>query len=139
LTLGVDSGSGTSAIWALPLYGDRKPFPLLPATVRSNEPMLSPDGQWIAYQSTESGTLEIYVKPFARQSKVRISSAGGSQPRWRDDGRELFYITPAGDVMSAALVQRGETIEAAAPVRLFTACASVSPGTQVAAGSRTTY
>jgi Tol biopolymer transport system component len=139
LTLGVDSGSGASAIWALPLFGDRKPFPLLASTVRSNEPMLSPDGQWIAYQSTESGTLEIYVKPFARPSKVRISSAGGSQPRWRGDGGEVFYITPTGDVMSAALVQRGETLEAAAAVRLFTACADVSPGTQMVAGSRSTY
>jgi Tol biopolymer transport system component len=139
LTLGVDSGSGRSGIWALPLFGDRRPFQLLQTTVRANEPMLSSDGEWVAYESSESGTIEIYVKPFTRPNKVRVSSAGGSQPRWRGDGTELFYTTPTGDVMSAALVRRGETIEAAASVRLFAACANVSPGTQVVAGSRATY
>ncbi|MBI3400293.1 MAG: PD40 domain-containing protein [Acidobacteria bacterium] len=138
LSLGVDDATGRSRIWALPLFGDRKLFPLVQETAVSNQAMLSPDGEWIAYESNEAGTVEIYVKPFARPGKVRVSSAGGVQARWRRDERELYYLTPAGDVMSVPFA-RGEKTTLGAPTRLFSACADVSPGTQVIVKPAATY
>jgi Tol biopolymer transport system component len=74
----------------------------------SNEayPALSPDGRWIAYSSDESGTFQIYVRPFpeAQRSKRQVSTEGGVQPRWSRDGRELFYISLSGqDLVSARI------------------------------------
>jgi eukaryotic-like serine/threonine-protein kinase len=58
---------------------------------------ISPNGRWVAYESDESGTSEIYVQRFpSGGGKVRVSSSGGVQPRWRRDGRELYYVVPAG-------------------------------------------
>jgi Tol biopolymer transport system component len=55
---------------------------------------VSPDGRWLAYASTESGRLEVWVQAFPNlEGKWQVSTAGGSQPRWRGDGRELFYIS----------------------------------------------
>jgi Tol biopolymer transport system component len=60
-----------------------------------DEPQLSPDGRWLAYMSSESGRYEVYAEPFRRDGdRVRVSVDGGGQPRWRGDGRELFYATP---------------------------------------------
>jgi serine/threonine-protein kinase len=72
---------------------------------------LSPDGRWIAYQSNESGRHEIYVRPFPRVSDGRwqISNSGGTHPAWARNGRELFYIAPAGLV--SVPVRSGRTFE----------------------------
>jgi serine/threonine protein kinase len=81
----------------------------------------SPDGRWIAYTSSESGTPEVYVRPFPRgEGKWQLSGGGGRQPRWRDDGRELYYITHDGNLM-AVEVTPGEDFVASAPVPLFDA------------------
>jgi Tol biopolymer transport system component len=78
-------------LWALPLEGDRKPFPVVQTRFSERDPQFSPDGKWIAYQSDESGRHEIYVQPFAGQGgKSQVSTEGGAQVRWRRDGRELF-------------------------------------------------
>jgi Tol biopolymer transport system component len=64
----------------------------------------SPDGRWVAYQSDETGDPELYVRPFPGPgAPVRVSPAGGGRPAWRADGRELFYLTPAGDLMVVAV------------------------------------
>jgi Tol biopolymer transport system component len=88
-------------IWALPLYGDRKPTPLLATPFNEVQAQLSPDGRWLAYTSDESGISEVYVQPFPSSGgKWQISSGGGRQPRWRHDGRELFFITAGrGELM----------------------------------------
>lgn len=80
---------------------------------------LSPDGKWIAYVSDESGSQEVYVQTFPISgNKWTISTAGGSEPRWRGDGRELFYLANDGSVMAVAVETNG-TLRATAPRPLF--------------------
>jgi eukaryotic-like serine/threonine-protein kinase len=83
---------------------------------------LSPDGKWLAYISTETGTGEVYVQPFPRSAgRVKVSTNGGSVPRWRQDGRELFYLSQqtSGKVMAVDVKSTGTTFEAGAPKELF--------------------
>jgi Tol biopolymer transport system component len=79
-------------LWALPLDRKRMPFPVVETPFNETNAQFSPpDGQWIAFQSDESGRVEIYVQPFRGPGrKVRISGSGGVQARWRRDGKELF-------------------------------------------------
>jgi Tol biopolymer transport system component len=83
-------------LWVLPLDGDRKPFPIVRTEFNERQGRLSPDGRWMAYTSDESGAAEVYVQGFtgreASGPKIKVSINGGSNPRWRRDGRELFYI-----------------------------------------------
>jgi serine/threonine protein kinase len=108
-----------SEIWVLPLAGERKPAPVLQAPFNESGSVFSPDGRWIAYVSDESGRQEVYVQTFpASAAKWRISPDGGSQPRWRRDGREIFYLTADGRLMAAG-VAPGVGFEAASPTPLF--------------------
>jgi Tol biopolymer transport system component len=82
-------------------------------------PSFSPDAKWIAYQSNESGRSEIYVQQFPGPGgKWQISTDGGSEPRWSDDGSEIFYLTPASTLMSVP-VSTGDTLSAGRPQELF--------------------
>ena len=72
-------------------------------------------GKWVAHHSTESGTGEIYVRSIAQPEEHRISTAGGFTPRWRGDGKELFYVT--GDAVVAVAVRPDGSF--GAPSRLF--------------------
>ena len=86
---------GDSRLMVLGLDGDRKPRPLTaPAPFVERNPDISPDGRWIAYESNESGSYEIYVRPFpaVEQGRWQISTDGGTRPRWAPNGRELFYL-----------------------------------------------
>jgi len=80
---------------------------------------ISPDGKWVAYASDESGNWEIYVTSFPGASgKWQVSRSGGSEPRWRGDGKEIFYVAPSGMLMAVPV--NGEGIFAiGAPVSLF--------------------
>lgn len=82
---------------------------------------ISPDGHWLAYQSNESGHSEIYVRPFPKVESGRwqVSTAGGQQPVWARNGRELFYIDAKLEVMTSVTVQAGVTFSSATPTRLF--------------------
>ena len=92
---------GTGRICALPLKGDRTPVPLIESSSSVDEPHVSPDGRWLAYSGNDTGQWEVYVQPFMRPGgRVRVSTNGGSQPRWRGDGRELFYLALDGTMMS---------------------------------------
>ncbi|MGE5837858.1 MAG: protein kinase domain-containing protein [Acidobacteriota bacterium] len=89
------------AIWALPLFGDRKPIPLVDAEFAPYAPHLSPDGRWLAYNSFESGTAEVFVRRFLSDGpKKQISHGGGVHPRWTRDGKELVYWSPPGGIYS---------------------------------------
>jgi Tol biopolymer transport system component len=113
-------GSGAN-IWAVPMLGERKPFPVRESRFNEGEAHLSPDGQWLTYSSNESGRPEVYVQSFPVSGSRRpISPNGGSEPIWRRDGKELFYLTDDGSVMSVA-VKTGTDFEAAAPQLLFRA------------------
>jgi Tol biopolymer transport system component len=82
----------------------------------------SPDAHWIAYASDESGRSEVYIRPFPVPenggSKLPISHDGGIQPRWRRDGKELFYSSLDGKLMAADITQ-GPTFKAGVPRALF--------------------
>jgi Tol biopolymer transport system component len=108
-------------IWILPLVGDPKPLPWLQTRFAKTSPRFSPDGRWIAYGSDESGDPEVYVAlTKGGGEKKRLSPAGGSRPRWRRDGKELYYVAPDGFVMAVPMAI-GPRLEAGAPVPLFRA------------------
>ena len=112
-------GESESDIWAMPLFGDRKPFPVLQAPFAEADPRFSPDSKWIAYTSNESGHREVYVQSFPTGGgKWQVSTAGGSDPRWRGDGRELFYFSE-GKQLVAVPISVGASFEAGVPVVLF--------------------
>ncbi|MBC8647848.1 MAG: serine/threonine-protein kinase [Thermoanaerobaculia bacterium] len=106
-------------LWVLPLFGDRKPTPLLSTPFSESEARFSPDGRWFAYVSDESGRQEVYVQPFPPTgAKWQISVGGGSTPRWRGDGSQIIYLSP--DYMHRAVAIRTEpTFEAGVPQDLF--------------------
>jgi serine/threonine protein kinase len=106
-------------LWVLPLFGDRKPFPFLQTGANEVGAKFSPDGQWVAYASDESGEYEVYVLSFpASAGKRQISIKGGMGPNWGRDGRELYYYAPDGTLM-AVEVKSGERYEVGVPRRLF--------------------
>jgi serine/threonine protein kinase/Tol biopolymer transport system component len=113
-------------LWALPLDGDRKPFPVVQTNYDEGWGQFSPDGKWIAFQSNESGQSEIYVQPFSGpEGKVggrrQISTNGGAFVRWRRDGKELFYVAPDHRLM-AVPIRLGpdrHALESDAPIPLF--------------------
>ena len=86
-------------------------------TVRGAQ--FSADGRWIAYSSNETGNMEVYVSPFPSvNGKWQVSNAGGQEPKWRSDGKELFYMSRDGKIMAVS-VSTGASFEAGTPVALF--------------------
>ncbi len=114
-------GKGGWDILVLPTSGDAKPIPVARTPFNEFWPWFSPDGRFIVYQSNESGRMEIYVQTFPNASgKWQVSTAGGGDPSWRSDGKEIFYRTADQKVM-AVDVQAGETFQAGIPRPLFSA------------------
>ncbi len=108
-------------IWALPTFGDRKPILVLQTPFSESRPALSPDGRWLAYQSNESGRFEVYVQAFpVAEGKWQVSTAGGVEPLWRRDGKELYYSSPDLKLMAVG-IESGATIRAGIPQPLFQA------------------
>src|SRR5262249_28014375 len=106
-------------IWALPLFGERKPFPVLQSEANENAGSLSPDGHWLAYHSDESGRYEVYVQRFpSGGAKQRVSTGSGVWPYWRRDGKELYYQSLDGKIMAASMTG-GKGVAVGAPVTLF--------------------
>jgi hypothetical protein len=117
-------------LWVVPIDGDGKPWVFLKTGFDERYGQFSPDGRWVAYRSNESGRMEVYIRPFAAQAdsngaanpsagQSQVSSAGGTFPRWRADGKELYYIGPSGEMMAAPITTTGTKLEAGAPVVLF--------------------
>src|SRR4029077_10956211 len=109
-------------LWAWPVEGTRQPFPVVQTMFEERDGQFSPDGNWIAYQSNESGRTEIFVQSFPGPGgKSQVSTGGGAQVRWRKDGRELFYIALDGKLMAVPIRQSadGRPLEAGTPVALF--------------------
>jgi hypothetical protein len=114
--------------WALPTFGDKKPFPIVSGPFAELNPVFSPDTRFVAYQSDESGRSEIYVQSFPVASgKWQVSTSGGNDPSWRADGKELYYRS-ADQKLMAAEIQAGESFKAGIPRPLFSA--RVRTGTQ---------
>jgi serine/threonine-protein kinase len=107
-------------IWTLPFEGSDpdnlkpgKPEPFLRTQFSEVEPAFSPDGRWLAYTSNESGSLEVYVRPFPGPGgKWQISTGGGRMPVWSRNGRELFYRTADSRIMVAAYSAKGDSFAA---------------------------
>jgi serine/threonine-protein kinase len=115
--------------------GDRKPRPFVQGPAAAYDGQFSPDGRWVAYTSKESGRDEVYVVPFnaakvlnsgsgssasaSGGGKWLISASGGLYPRWRSDGKEIFYLSPASQMMAALVDAKGNSIEVRTPQVLF--------------------
>ena len=114
----------------LSLTGSPTAEPLVQTNAVELNGEVSPDGRWLAYESTESGRPEVYVRPFpdVAGGRWQVSNSGGSRPAWARNGRELFYEDQDGG-MTAAPVAPGPTFSAGVPVRLFDARAVLIGGT----------
>lgn len=107
-------------IYVLPTNGERKPFPYLQTPAMENGGAPSPDGNWIAYNSDESGRVEVYLESFPTHGRRRqISLAGGGGPRWRADGNELYYYSLDGRLMAVSVTDGGASLTTGTPTALF--------------------
>jgi serine/threonine protein kinase/Tol biopolymer transport system component len=100
-------------------WPDLQTHPLLQSQWLIRNAQFSPDGKFVAYASSETGNWEVYVSPFPGfGSKWQVSRGGGEEPRWRRDGKELFYLAPDGKLMAADM-KAGAGFEAGTPIGLF--------------------
>jgi Tol biopolymer transport system component len=129
LFMSIDPKTG-SDLWVAPMVGDHTPSVFLKTPFREAYGEFSPDGRWVAYQSDESGRMEVYLRPFvprgaagtpsgASSGERQVSTTGGIYATWRPDGKELYYLNPAGAMMAAPLTIVGATLEPGTPVVLF--------------------
>ncbi len=114
---------GKADIWGVST-ADHRAGPILDTIYTEGSASLSPDGKWLAYQSDESGQIEIYVQPFegissGTKRRWQLSSGGGGMPRWRGDGKELFYVTNNGKMMAATARAADGNFAFDAPQALF--------------------
>jgi eukaryotic-like serine/threonine-protein kinase len=128
-----------SDLWVLPMVGDHTSFVFLKTRFRERWGAFSPDDRWVAYHSDESGRNEVYIRPFVppdaagsaagSRASVRLqpdqaggqllSTAGGIMPVWRHDGKELYYVNPAGAMMAVPITITGAALDPGAPLMLF--------------------
>ncbi len=110
-------------VWLLPMDGTRTPRPLIQTAASESEARLSRDRRWVSYTSNVSGRPEVYVRPFNPESPasaggvVQITKDGGSNARWRQDGKEMFYLSAAG--MVTAVEISGPGLVVGTPKELF--------------------
>jgi len=123
----IDSQS-VGDLWAVPMTGDRTPSVLLKTPFREAWGALSPDGRWVAYHSNESGRPEVYVRSLVPPGAISagavggrwpVSTAGGIMPVWRPDGKELYYLNPAGAMMATPIPVMGASLAPGEPALLF--------------------
>jgi eukaryotic-like serine/threonine-protein kinase len=115
---------GSTDVWMLPLFGDRKPLPLIQTKANETGAIFSPDAHWMAYVSNESGAPQIYVQPFPLTgAKYHISQggAGAIQPLWSKDGREILYVEldASGPRLTSVPVRTNPDFQAGASSPLF--------------------
>jgi serine/threonine-protein kinase len=115
-------------LWVMTING-RRSEPLLQSPFNERHGELSADGRWLAYVSDESGRNEVFVRPFpdANSGRWQVSTAGGSHPLWSRSGEELFFLSPAGEVMGVRIT-RGSIWSAGAPTKLVDAHYYTNPG-----------
>jgi Tol biopolymer transport system component len=116
---------GPSDIYLLPLFGNRIPIPVTATRVGDDMGQVTTSGRWVAYRSQESGRSEIYVRRVSLEGtsdagKWQVSTEGGVGPRWRGDGKELYYMS-GPTFMAVAVKTAGASFEAGTPTPLFEA------------------
>jgi serine/threonine-protein kinase len=114
------TSANTRKLLVAPVGSDSAPRSLVKTEYDNFGAEISPDGKWLAYTSNESKQNEVYVRPFPSVDSARwtISVNGGAEPRWSRDGRQLFFRTPAGDMMAVQVAQ-GSAFLPSTPVKLF--------------------
>ncbi len=116
----IEGALGGWAIWMLPLDGQREPYLFQKSQFAEREAAFSPDGKWVAYCSNESGDYKVYVVPFPGPGgKWQVSPAGGCGPRWRRDGKEIFYISSDNKMTATEVKPSGSSFEVGATHALF--------------------
>jgi dipeptidyl aminopeptidase/acylaminoacyl peptidase len=107
--------------WALDLNAkEQKPFAVANTAFDESQAQFSPDGHFVTYQTNESGQYQIVVQTFPQATgKWQVSTGGGRSPRWRADGKELYFIAPDGKLMAATVTASGSAFEPGTPVALF--------------------
>jgi serine/threonine protein kinase/Tol biopolymer transport system component len=115
------SDPGSIQLWVLPLTGGGQPFPFVQGhNSGAANGQFSPNGRYVAYASNETGEAEVYVQSFPQQTgRWQISASGGTQPMWRHDGKELYYLGPDGKLMAVAVDTTAATFQAGIPRELF--------------------
>jgi Tol biopolymer transport system component len=130
------SGESLQDLWVLPFDGRGTPWAFMKTPAQERNASFSPDGRWVSYMSDESGSYEVYVRPFAPPGEAKaggadripsdrtaeqyqISTGGGTYARWRADGKELYYLGPDGRMMAVPVAATGTSFVAGAPVALF--------------------
>ena len=121
---GIVYASGTDPesddLWMLSLDGDRKPYSLVRDPGRQDEARVSPNVRWLAYTDLAKGRPEVFVQSLVTTGvKHGISTAGGRSPRWRSDGKELFYLAADGNLMAVPILADGATFRAGVAKALF--------------------
>jgi Tol biopolymer transport system component len=125
---------GATDIWALPLEGDRNPFQVVPTTPNTFRvwPSLSPDGHWLAYESNESGTYQIYVVAFnGGHGKWQVSVTNGQQPAWSHDGKQLYFVDTANTVFAVTVKEVTGALQFGTPQTLVSTWSMPVPFYQV--------
>jgi eukaryotic-like serine/threonine-protein kinase len=120
LLFGEEEGPGRRwDIWALPMSGDRKPVPVVQSPYSETQSMFSPDGRWIAYESDDSGTMQVVAQAYPPTGAVvRLSTTTGRAPVWLVTG-EVVYATADQHLMSVAVTTSGGKLQAGTPRELF--------------------
>lgn len=119
LLIVIQDGKKPSGIYRLAVEGDGRPEPLITGPFNSFCPKLSPSGDWLAYQSDESGVYEIYAVSYPDlEDRLQISTHGGSQPEWRNDGHEFYYVAPDRKIMVVSMETEPQ-FEPGVPTALF--------------------
>lgn len=115
-------------IWALPLFGDRKPFSVVSTQFLDSSPAISPNGKWIAYHNNESGRFEVYLQSFpGGAGRWQVSTGGGVRPQWRRDGKELFFRSLDGELTAVDVRENEASPVLSSPHALFKFNAGPSP------------
>ena len=111
------TGTQTSHdLWILPLFGDGKPFPIVQTPFDDGNGVVAPNGKWMAYQNNESGHTEIYITAFpGGGAKWQVSTSGGISPHWRRNGKELFFLDPASNMMAVDVDESGSAVRLGVP------------------------
>lgn len=120
-----EARQGVTTLYLLPLNEEHNPRPFRQSNFNEGYARFSPNGKWVAYCSDESGENRVYVVPFQGPGgKVQMSSGGGCRPRWRRDGKELFYLSSDNKVMAVKVETTGSSFQAGAVQVLFEARSS---------------